>query len=876
LWDGEDDEEDAGNDRDTEAQLDDDQQAQGQGEKDIVAKDEDEGEEDSAPAKKSQPESAPAEGGEDKDSADENSDGEPDELGVTMDPEDVPTMDPQQGDTMDLPDDMGMSDGEESDNEAGSDQDEQGLDDTETDNMDQDKLPVEKKAPGKDDDDDGDDEQGDQPGVDKPLDSDTEDPAKTENDDMASPTGPETEDGDTAMDVAEDNSDGEAKDEEDGEEAKSEEAEEDSVEPPPAPLNPDELNPAPGEEPLKEEEEEENSDSKHAANKSERDDAAVPETYGTEAHGQDQDAQPIKTQESKDDADSETDPSAQPDRIDRPDAHTGESSAFDQEQQTGATQDVQDPSSQPAEQDANNQGQAEQQLEFNRDANPYRSLADAQESWSRRLHMMDRQDTETEPTPMPEAVPPETESDPAMEVDTEQAYEFTRENETHTHATLADANQADATNEEEDPWTHTIPEDMEPDMEDPTASMVTDPNNREEELRREVSMSDTLRDLLESDLRNEQANPQGDTGSAEQGALLRSDRDSLQPSKSHTASTELHEKSGQTDDALGEEDESLGELDPEAADRLREELVVATQQWQKRRGLDPDAALTLWKRYEMLTHDLALSLCEQLRLILEPTLATKLKGDYRTGKRLNMKKIIPYIASQYKKDKIWLRRTKPSKRQYQILIAVDDSKSMAESHSVELAFETLALVSKALSQLESGDIGVVSFGETTRVLHGFDQPFTMESGAQLLTDFTFEQTKTDVVRLMADSLTLFQQVRAQSSHRGPGAGDLWQLQLILSDGVCEHHDRLRALVRRGMENRVMVVFIVMDNKPDNQSILQLNNVRYQQVDGKLTLQMDRYLDSFPFTYYLVLRDIKALPLVLSDALRQYFSLVAES
>ena len=30
-----------------------------------------------------------------------------------------------------------------------------------------------------------------------------------------------------------------------------------------------------------------------------------------------------------------------------------------------------------------------------------------------------------------------------------------------------------------------------------------------------------------------------------------------------------------------------------------------------------------------------------------------------------MRKVIPYIASGYRKDKIWLRRTKPSKRQYQ-------------------------------------------------------------------------------------------------------------------------------------------------------------------------------------------------------------------
>ena len=46
-----------------------------------------------------------------------------------------------------------------------------------------------------------------------------------------------------------------------------------------------------------------------------------------------------------------------------------------------------------------------------------------------------------------------------------------------------------------------------------------------------------------------------------------------------------------------------------------------------------------------------------------------------------MRKVIPYIASQFRKDKIWLRRTKPSKRQYQVMIAVDDSSSMADNHS---------------------------------------------------------------------------------------------------------------------------------------------------------------------------------------------------
>lgn len=54
-----------------------------------------------------------------------------------------------------------------------------------------------------------------------------------------------------------------------------------------------------------------------------------------------------------------------------------------------------------------------------------------------------------------------------------------------------------------------------------------------------------------------------------------------------------------------------------------------------------------------------------------------------------MRRVIPYIASQFKKDKIWLRRTRPSKRQYQIIMAVDNSYSMVDSKAkvVSLLFE---------------------------------------------------------------------------------------------------------------------------------------------------------------------------------------------
>ena len=52
-----------------------------------------------------------------------------------------------------------------------------------------------------------------------------------------------------------------------------------------------------------------------------------------------------------------------------------------------------------------------------------------------------------------------------------------------------------------------------------------------------------------------------------------------------------------------------------------------------------DNAAALWRRYELLTTRFSQELAEQLRLVMEPTLASKLQGDYKTGKRINMKKV---------------------------------------------------------------------------------------------------------------------------------------------------------------------------------------------------------------------------------------------
>ena len=318
----------------------------------------------------------------------------------------------------------------------------------------------------------------------------------------------------------------------------------------------------------------------------------------------------------------------------------------------------------------------------------------------------------------------------------------------------------------------------------------------------------------------------------------------------------------------------LQPLDENVIEDLDNNLSTVRLENQDQDFLRPlEEARRLWAHYETITRDLSLSLTEQLRLILAPTLATKMRGDFRTGKRLNIKRVIPYIASQYKRDKIWMRRSVPSKRNYQILLAVDDSKSMGESGSGQLAFETLALISKSLSMLEVGQVCIVGFGDEVHIAHEFDQPFSSDAGVKVFQHFGFQQQQTNVRKLIAESIALFREARSKTVNT---ALDLWQLELIISDGVCEDHESIRRLVRQAQEDRIMIVFVIVDALR-GESIMDMTQATFEpDASGETKLKIRRYLDGFPFAYYLVVGNVKELPGVLAAALRQWFAEVVES
>lgn len=56
-------------------------------------------------------------------------------------------------------------------------------------------------------------------------------------------------------------------------------------------------------------------------------------------------------------------------------------------------------------------------------------------------------------------------------------------------------------------------------------------------------------------------------------------------------------------------------------------------------------------------------------------------------------------------------------------------------------------------------------------------------------------------QLCNQSLQIFEDARSSSQ------SDLWQLQIILSDGVCEDHETILRMVRKAREEKIMMVLL---------------------------------------------------------------------
>ena len=78
-----------------------------------------------------------------------------------------------------------------------------------------------------------------------------------------------------------------------------------------------------------------------------------------------------------------------------------------------------------------------------------------------------------------------------------------------------------------------------------------------------------------------------------------------------------------------------------------------------------------------------------------------------------------------------------------------------------------------------------------------------------------------------------------------------------------------------------MVFVIVDdlkNKKKGESVMDLKEAKFVKDErtGQSNVRIERYLDTFPFQYYLIVSDVKELPGVLATVLRQWFAEVVDA
>lgn len=285
-------------------------------------------------------------------------------------------------------------------------------------------------------------------------------------------------------------------------------------------------------------------------------------------------------------------------------------------------------------------------------------------------------------------------------------------------------------------------------------------------------------------------------------------------------------------------------------------------------------SLNLWHDYESLTQQMSKELCEQLRLILEPTVCSKLKGDYKSGKRLNMKRVIEYIATEYRKDKIWLRRIKPNKRDYQVMLAIDNSSSMGDNQCVQLAYETIATLMNAFNYLEVGQLGLLKFGEKVSSLHDLQTNFHSDDGAKIISQIDFKDETTQIAQMLNVSTSIFNSSTSRVQKVTSGV-NISKLLIILSDGrgiFYEGMDTVKNAIRNAMQEQIFIVFVLLETPRNKSSIFDIKMPIFEE--GDPIPKIKSYMEQFPFPFYVVLKDVNNLSNIIGEALKEWFDMVA--
>lgn len=176
-----------------------------------------------------------------------------------------------------------------------------------------------------------------------------------------------------------------------------------------------------------------------------------------------------------------------------------------------------------------------------------------------------------------------------------------------------------------------------------------------------------------------------------------------------------------------------------------------------------------------------------------------------------MKKVISFIASHYRNDKIWLRRTLPSKRDYRILLAIDDTLSMKEGGLGFFSLEALTTITEALHRLEVGKVAVAAIRDRMELLQSFEDGASLsnERTAFALSQFTFNYSAPKSADLAMANFVRDTNKMLDISAAGSSDSLNLPFVIVLSDGRFNKNN-VRQYLSEAREKRYLYIFVILD------------------------------------------------------------------
>lgn len=257
-------------------------------------------------------------------------------------------------------------------------------------------------------------------------------------------------------------------------------------------------------------------------------------------------------------------------------------------------------------------------------------------------------------------------------------------------------------------------------------------------------------------------------------------------------------------------------------------------------------------------------LCEHLKNIIEQRRFSGLKGDYKTGKRINMKRIISYIASNYRKDKIWMRRSEPNQKDYRILLALDNSASMKEKNVGQLALFSFSMLAEAIVKSQVGDLFISSIDSDMNMLYKDRKEWNWNVAADIFAKFDFEY-KSD----LSGDLSMANFVKQGNEFFGSFNDDKLNMCFIISDGRI-NKNIVRPYIVEAEQQNYLYFFIILDKEEYSDSILNYKTTDIVYSSNGVEVNISNYLDDFPFRYYVIVKNIKQLADLVTKVIQEYF------